>query len=202
MAPPVRRHTDDATVILRSRTDPPAFAELYDRHAAALHAYLHRRLGPSTADDLVAETFIVAFARRHAYDLERLDARPWLYGIASRLISRHRRSEGRMLRAFARTGVDPVADAAHGAERTLDRVHAHGHGPALAGALAALKPPDREVLLLIAWAELSYEEVAAALEIPVGTVRSRLNRARRQLREALPHLDPTFTEQETTDDHH
>jgi RNA polymerase sigma-70 factor (ECF subfamily) len=94
-----------------------------------------------------------------------------------------------MLQAFARTGADPVADS-YG-DRIDSRVSASAAGPHLAAALAALAARDRDVLLLIAWADLSYDQVASALEIPVGTVRSRLNRARRKVREALGGQDPT-----------
>jgi RNA polymerase sigma-70 factor (ECF subfamily) len=99
-----------------------------------------------------------------------------------------------MLRAFARTGVDPVADGP--ADRVDSRVCAAAVQRDLAAALAGLPAGDRDVLLLIAWADLSYEETAAALGIPVGTVRSRLHRARRKVREALGGQDPTSSNQE------
>jgi DNA-directed RNA polymerase specialized sigma24 family protein len=99
---------DDAELIERSWHDPEAFAGLYDRHAARLHRYVARRLGDGHADDIVADTFLDAFRRRHRYDLTVSDARPWLYGIAANLIGKHGRAEVRMLRAYARTGADPV----------------------------------------------------------------------------------------------
>jgi hypothetical protein len=99
---------DDAALIERSQRDPEAFAGLYDRHAALLHRYVARRLGDVAADDVVADTFHDAFRRRDKYDLTAADARPWLYGIATNLIGKHSRSEARMLRAYARTGTDPV----------------------------------------------------------------------------------------------
>src|SRR4029077_13125696 len=101
---------DDAALIERSWQEPEAFAALYDRHAAPIHRFVGRRLGDQMADDVVAETFLAAFRRRKRYDLCRVDARPWLYGIAANLIGKHRRAEVRMLRAFPRTGADPVAD--------------------------------------------------------------------------------------------
>jgi len=180
--------TDDAAVIRRSIAEPHLFTLVYERHAAALHRYAARRIGPDAADDVVAETFLAAFRRRNRYDLSRPAAGPWLYGIASNLIARHRRAEVRMYRAYARTGVDPLPGSVPQAdvEAEVDaRVDAAGHRPALAGALARLAARDRDVLLLIAWGELSYNEVAQALGIPVGTVRSRLNRARRQVQAAL-----------------
>jgi RNA polymerase sigma factor (sigma-70 family) len=194
MTAPPDETLDDAAVISQSRHEPEAFAVLYDRHAAAIHRYVTRRLGPAVADDLVAECFLAAFWRRHTYDVSRPDARPWLYGIAANAIGKHRRAEVRLLRALARTGTDPVAEG-H-ADWVDSRVTAVAMQRPLAAALAALPPGDREVLLLIAWADLSYEEVAQALEIPVGTVRSRLNRARRKTREALAGHDPTQQREE------
>ena len=194
MTAPTRQRADDATLIEQSWHEPDAFAELYDRHAAHIHRYVTRRLGDDVSDDVVAETFLAAFQRRRRYDLSRPDARPWLYGIAANLIGKHRRAEMRMLRAFARTGADPVAETY--ADQVDARVSAAAAQRELAAALAGLSAGDREVLLLIAWADLSYEEAAAALGIPVGTVRSRLHRARRTVREALGGQDPTVTSEE------
>lgn len=193
-APAAPAAADDATLIARSTREPEAFALLYDRHAAGLHRYVTRRLGTDLADDVVGETFLVAFRRRERYDMSRPEARPWLYGIAANLISRHHRSEQRAYRAWARTGADPVAHSfAPDTEAVEGRVTAQASGPALAAALRSLSQGDRHVLLLIAWADLSYEEVATALGIPLGTVRSRLNRARRKMRAALPGIDPQLT---------
>jgi RNA polymerase sigma-70 factor (ECF subfamily) len=172
----------DAQLIAASVADATVFAAVFDRHFARVHRYLARRVGPTLADDLTAETFITAFRARDRFDPEALDARPWLFGIAANLLRRHWRAERRQLRAYARTGVDPCGDPLADAERRVDAVSA---GPALAGALASLPRADREALLLYAWAELSYEEIASALGIPVGTVRSRLSRARRRMAAAL-----------------
>lgn len=150
--------------------------------------YLARRAGSDVGSELASEVFVTAFARRSRYDLARSDATPWLYGIAANLLHRRRRSEARQLRAYARMGVDPawVADPADRPDPAL---------AAALGALGALKPADRETLLLLAWADLDYEQIAEALAIPVGTVRSRLNRARRRLREALAD-DPILRPEE------
>jgi RNA polymerase sigma-70 factor (ECF subfamily) len=172
----------DAEIIRASQADPRLFAAIFDRHFDAIYRYLRRRVGESLADDLAAETFTTAFAVRGKYDLRREDARPWLYGIASNLLRHHYRREERQLRAYARTGVDPVqADL----DEVLDRVDAATAGPRLARALASLDRRDRDVLLLYAWADLSYQDIADALGIPPGTVRSRLHRARRIVRELL-----------------
>lgn len=178
---------DDATVVLQSLKQPELFAELYTRHAADIHRYAARRLGDAAADDITADTFLAAFRTRSRYDLSRENARPWLYGIAANLIGKHRRSEVRALKALARTGHDPVAES--WSDRADARVTAKAaYGP-VARALAGLSSGDRHALLLVAWADLSYQEVADALSIPVGTVRSRLNRARKKMRAALGDTD-------------
>jgi RNA polymerase sigma-70 factor (ECF subfamily) len=174
---------DDAAVIEASRAEPDRFASLFDRHAPYIHRYLARRVGTQAADDLVAETFLVAFRKRTGYDPRFPDARPWLYGIATNLIARHRREEARQLRLRQATGPDPVQH--DHAERAALDVTAQSVRFLLASPLAKLARPDRDVLLLIAWEQLTYDEVARALDIPVGTVRSRLHRARTKIREAL-----------------
>jgi RNA polymerase sigma factor (sigma-70 family) len=180
----------DAAIIERSAGDPEAFAILYDRHAAALHRYVARRLGEGVADDIVADTFLSAFRKRDRFDPSASsDARPWLYGIAANLIGKHTRSEVRMLRAYARTGADPVLTREATFDDALSRAGFAAAQRDLAQVLATLAKGDREVLLLIAWADLTYAEVAAALGIPVGTVRSRLNRARTRVRAALGGID-------------
>ncbi|MGX5186506.1 RNA polymerase sigma factor [Streptomyces avermitilis] len=184
--PSTARVDDDAEVVAQSLEQPELFARLYDRYAPDIHRYAARRLGDGAADDITADTFLTAFRIRSRYDLTRTNARPWLYGIAGNLIGKQRRAEVRALKALARTGHDPVA--ASWVEDTESRIAAQGP---LAGALAALSAGDRHVLLLVAWADLTYQEVAQALDIPVGTVRSRLNRARRKVRTALG-ADPAF----------
>ncbi|GAA3418232.1 RNA polymerase sigma factor [Streptosporangium vulgare] len=173
----------DATLIGESLTAPDRFAGLFDRHADEIHRYVARRLDDvTTADDVTAETFLVAFRKRARYDLGRADARPWLYGIASNLISGHRRSETRRLKALARQAPERAAEFE---DRSAERVTADRLRPALAAALAGLGSAERDLLLLVAWADLSYEEAAQALGIPIGTVRSRLSRTRTKIRRSL-----------------
>ncbi|MEV6425550.1 RNA polymerase sigma factor [Streptomyces sp. NPDC051662] len=178
--------------------EPEIFSELFDRHAAELHRYVLRRLGDGLADDIVGETFLIAFRQRHRYDTEQRHARPWLYGIAANLIGKHRRTELRAYRALARTGVDPVTES-H-ADAVEGQVVAEGMRGSLATALRKLNEGDRHVLLLIAWADFSYQEVATALGIPLGTVRSRLNRARKKMRVALGGINPTLTSESEEND--
>jgi RNA polymerase sigma-70 factor (ECF subfamily) len=187
----IARERVNAEVIARSLREPEAFAEIFDRHAADLYRYIRRRLGDGVSDDVLAETFTVAFARRRRYDLARPDARPWLYGIATRLISGHRRTESRRLSALSRTpvpdGSEPMAD------RVAEELTARAARPELHAALAALPARQRDVVLLLAWAELDYQEIAEALHVPVGTVRSRLHRARVALRRGRSPSDSAGT---------
>lgn len=173
----------DSELIARSRADPAAFAMIFDRHHGELYRYLRRRVGPSLAADIAAETFLTAFARRASYIPAGDSARPWLFGITHNLLRNHARSERRQWLAYARHG------AFHADQGALEEfTEAERRADACAGAaqmsriLAHLQPRDRDVLLLFAWAGMSYEDIASALQIPVGTVRSRLNRARQQFR--------------------
>jgi RNA polymerase sigma factor (sigma-70 family) len=161
------------------------FARLFDAYAPQLHRYLARRVGAGVADDLVSETFLVALDQRRRYDPRAAAVRPWLYGIATNLAHRHVRTEVRALRATARAGGrDGVPDAGHDS-RVAERVDAGVLASRLAPAIAELSVADRDVLLLVSWAGLSITEVADALGIPAGTVRSRLHRVRRTLRTSL-----------------
>lgn len=181
----------DAASIAASLDSPSAFAPVFERHHATVHRHLARRLGTDLADELAAEAFAVAFAKRGRYDPSFEDARPWLFGIATRLARRHWRREERELRAYTRTGVDPTAPSHD--ERASARVASAGAGPALAAALAGLSRDERDVLLLHAWEELGHAEIAAALSISLGTVKSRLHRARHRVRQSLAEageLDP------------
>jgi RNA polymerase sigma-70 factor (ECF subfamily) len=186
---------DDAAILQLSRREPEQFAILFRRHAPCIQRYVVRRLGPDDADDVVAETFLLAFRQRAGYDPTRGDARPWLYGIATNLIGRHRRAEIRQYRAFARTGADPVTEPF--TDQVDARVSADAASGRLADALARLPAAHRDALLLVAWGDLSYEEAASALGVPVGTVRSRLSRARSRLRRALGSADLSDEYEET-----
>jgi RNA polymerase sigma factor (sigma-70 family) len=172
----------DAEVIGRSLGEPEAFGLIYDRHAATLLRFLGRRVGARVAEGLVGELFRIAFERRKTFDASRATALPWLYGIGSNLLLKHRRDEARRLRAGARMAAGLEAADARARARALD---ARVLFPRVADAIEALPDGEREALLLFAWEELSYQGVAEALELPIGTVRSRLNRARARLRELL-----------------
>ena len=171
----------DAEVIGRSLGQPEAFGLIYDRHAATVLRFLGRRVGAGGAEGLVGELFRIAFEQRKTFDGSRASALPWLYGIGSNLLLKHRRGEARRLRASARMAAEEATDRRASA-RALD---ARVLFPRVADAIEALPDGEREALLLFAWEDLSYQSVAEALELPIGTVRSRLNRARAHLRELL-----------------
>src|SRR5215468_4405717 len=178
----------DAAVIEQSWAEPERFEVIFRRYFRQIHQYLAARVGGRTADDLAAEVFTIAFAQRQRYDLARECARPWLYGIATNLAGTYRRQEQRRYRALARADAQAVAPSDE--DLVAERVSAVAAGPALAAALAGLGSGDRDVLLLVAIAGLDNQEVALSLGIPYGTVRSRLSRARAQLREALGSTNP------------
>jgi RNA polymerase sigma-70 factor (ECF subfamily) len=170
----------DGDCLARSLSEPKAFEPIFDRHFRAVHRYLHRRAGRDLADELAAETFALAFERR-ASCRGTGSALPWLYGIATNLLRRRRRAERRQLRAYARSGVDRWGVYEDEATARFDAPV----GARLACALAAMRPRERDALLLYALADLSYEEIAVALDVPVGTVRTWLHRAREVARREL-----------------
>lgn len=186
-----REAPTDARIIERSWDDPHAFAEIFDRHHEGIYRFVWTRAGADRADDLAAEVFRIAFEKRHDYDLDYRSAKPWLFGIASRLTKQtHRESAKRdhareraALRARPTGGADP--------QEHLDRRPSSG-SPA-ADAVERLPERDREPLVLYAWGDLTYEEIAESLDIPVGTVRSRIHRARQQVRQELEETAPETT---------
>ncbi len=171
----------DSDIIRRSIETPSAFAELFERHARVIGAFAARRVGYDAAEDILSETFLVAFRRRRDYDATWESAKPWLLGIASRLIRKHRGREAAQWRAFeaAAGGAETATDS--GIDAVGSRTDAAADLRALAPRIAALAARDRDTLLLYAWGELTYGQIAVAQGIPVGTVRSRLNRVRRKL---------------------
>jgi RNA polymerase sigma factor (sigma-70 family) len=177
----------DAEHIRASWDDPRHFTALFERHAVPVHRFLARRAEPASVDDLLSETFVAAFRTRRNYDLTYEDARPWLFGIAVNVVRHHHRSEARrtamvgrvVQRATREQTVPDTADDALGRVEFEDRVEG------MAPALRAVDPKYLDVLLLLTGPQLTYAQIARALGIPVGTVRSRLSRGRAQLRELL-----------------
>jgi RNA polymerase sigma-70 factor (ECF subfamily) len=174
----------DADVIVCSFESPAVFGELFDRHATTMFRYFVRRVGPDEADALLGELFRIAFEKRAVFDPTRAEARPWLYGIANNLLARHRQREARRLDATARLVNMPITttDVSSEVDARLDAAQLWG---GVATAIAALPRGERDALLLFAWEGMPYEQIATALDVPVGTVRSRLNRARARLRELV-----------------
>jgi RNA polymerase sigma-70 factor, ECF subfamily len=161
-----------------------SLTSLYEQHSRALFGYCARRVGPDAAEDIVAATFLVAYERRSRFDPDRAGALPWLYGIATNLLRRHRRDELRAYRALSRTGVDPLTGDGD-AQRATERADGAAQARRIAGVLLALPARQRDVLLLFAVGQLEYAEIAQALHIPLGSVQSALHRARTKLRAAL-----------------
>jgi RNA polymerase sigma factor (sigma-70 family) len=182
----------DGRSIAASLERPDAFEAVFERHFDIVWRYACRRAGAQVADDVASQTFVVAFDKRRRFRDGVCDARPWLLGIATNLLRRHRRSELARLRAQAAAPVerDP------GIEGAIERADAAEFAPLAAEALAAMSRRDREILALLAWADLTYEEIAEALNVPVGTVRSRAHRARARIRELLDAAGATPDEGE------
>jgi RNA polymerase sigma-70 factor (ECF subfamily) len=175
-----RKLSEDGGAIARSLLDAEAFTDVFDRHFVAVYRYIARRAGRDVAEDLASQTFTLAFAHRGQYRDDLGTARPWLFAIATNLLRAGHRGDERRLAVVERLRNEVVASssglALGAAARSLELEDE------LSEALAELPPDQREALLLHVWGEMSYTEVASALEIPIGTVRSRISRACAALR--------------------
>jgi RNA polymerase sigma factor (sigma-70 family) len=183
---------DDAVLWSRARNgDADAFGLLFERHARAIYNYCFRRVASwVVAEDLVSIVFLEAW-RRRSKPLPGKEL-PWLYGIATNVVRNRRRDERRHAAALRRV---PPPEPAAGFEDDSDaRVDDEELMARALELLARLPRREQEVFALCAWSELSYEDAAAALGVPIGTVRSRLSRARARLRE----LDSPSGHEETT----
>jgi RNA polymerase sigma-70 factor (ECF subfamily) len=174
----------DSEVVRASLEDAERFETIFDRYHILIWGYLARLGGRAHADELAAEVFLVAFRKRATFDPARGDVRGWLYGIASNISRTRLRSEARRRRAFAKAAGERV-DSVSPVEATTDALAQRTRLRLVLEALGRLSSRDREVIVLFAWEELSYEQIADALGIEVGTVRSRLSRARTRLRELV-----------------
>ncbi|MDW6062349.1 RNA polymerase sigma factor [Streptomyces sp. FXJ1.4098] len=181
------QHTDDTDgeLLRRSQRDPTAFEPLVARHSAALHGYLVRR-APGAADDLLSELWLRAYASRDGFDAARGTARAWLFGVARNVLAAHwRRLETEAPPGSARFAEGIASDPWQAVDQRLD---AAAVAPVLRHALTKLPAVERELLLLIAWEQLTPTEAASVIGVPPGTARSRLHRARTRLRERLGAL--------------
>jgi RNA polymerase sigma factor (sigma-70 family) len=164
--------TSDLDLVRQSVDEPTAFAELYHRHGCRVLRYVARRVGAIDGEDIAAEVFVRAFGARSSCRGEHGSALPWLLGVANHVIADHRRVESRRLKTLERLVEVTPRGIAHGDA---------GLAPELVRAVRRLPGADRDALLLVVWGELSYEEAATALDVPIGTVRSRIARARKRL---------------------
>jgi RNA polymerase sigma-70 factor (ECF subfamily) len=175
----------DAEIIVASLSDPERFGEIFERHYPSIYRFLVRRAGREAGSRLASEVFVRAFEGRHRYQTDRVSARPWLYGIAANLARMAARTHQRANRAYLRVAADLPYVGVLLFDRADDRVDAEMLVATLHKTLNRLRPADRETLLLYALGELTYQETADTLGVPVGTVRSRLSRARTRIRELI-----------------
>lgn len=181
----VSQGVSDAKLIERSLTDPRSFELIFDRHFDAVHRFAGGRIGPQDAADVTAETFARAFDRRQRFLLDRPSALPWLFGIAINVCRERARRTSR-----GRTATGRLASASElhteGFETAvLERIDAERLRPDLIAALRSLSDDEYALLMLASESDLTYGQMAATLSIPVGTVRSRLSRARARVRLSL-----------------
>lgn len=169
--------------------DSDAFGDLYGRHSKAIYNYLFRRTGDwSEAEDLVASVFLEAYRRRDTARVAEGMIVPWLVGIATNLANNRARSRWRSRRLLERVRSEVVAPH----ETGFARYEAQEQMRALLLRLRSLPREQQDVVALCLWSGFSYEDAATALSVPVGTVRSRLSRARTALAKTEPFSQLDF----------
>lgn len=172
----------DAEILRLSLSEPIRFEVIYERHLASVYRYIRRRVGDDVAEDLTAEVFVRAFRDRSRFNAQYLTCLPWVFGIANNLVGDQRRVANQRLRTLERL----ASEAARKNSMASDEVYfGTTVSPEIYRAVRKLAAGDRDALLLVAWGELSYDETAQALGIPVGTVRSRIARARKKLQKTI-----------------
>jgi len=184
------KEISDADLLLESIGNPERFELIFERPYHVVRRYAQRRAGLEAGEDLAAQTFVTAFTGRAAFDGRSDSARPWLFGIANNLVRHHLRSERARWAAWTRV----PAEVLEAGEMDPDRLDAMRAAPAIERAIGSLRESDREAFLLYALGQLSYGEVADAMDVPIGTVRSRIFRVRRILRELLDEQRATTGE--------
>lgn len=175
----------DARIITDSLSAPGRFAEIFERHYETVFRYAAVRVGAEYGEEVAAEVFLRAFTSRHRFRSDAPSARPWLLGIATNVLRNHFRKTARGRRATAAASGREAAVQVVWFADADSRVDAAATTTRLTAALREMRSVDREVLLLYALADLTYQEVAEALRIPIGTVRSRLARARVTLKNSI-----------------
>jgi RNA polymerase sigma-70 factor (ECF subfamily) len=170
--------------VLASGVHPHRFEVVFEEYHRTIHEYLARAVGRDHADECAGDVFVAAFAGRSRYDPALGSVRAWLFGIATNIRRTRARSRARGVRAWGRLG--PERDAHEGGFEVVEEGLDYGRRLAwVTEFLRAMSGTDRDVLVLYAWGELTYPEIAQVLGVEVGTVRSRLARARARLRELL-----------------
>lgn len=172
----------DGVTMAASVHDRSRFVVIHDQYAEDIYAYCARRVGHQVAEDLVADVFLTAFKNRAQFNPEEKNARPWLYGIAANLLLKHHRAQTRQLTAYRKASQLAATSTEEDIEQVERHLDAARSVALITEFLTALPTDDKEALLLYAWAGLSYPEIARALDIPLGTVRSRIHRARKTLK--------------------
>lgn len=175
----------DEDVIEQARAEPDCFGLLFDRHFDSIARFCIRRIGPVQGEELAGDVFCWAFENLEAFDPTHGSVRSWLYRIANNFVRNAQRRAGRRAVAYVRWSTreaPPESDPASGIAAALD---ATDDLCVVTAVLDLESPEDVETLLLFAWEELSYAEIADVLSIPIGTVSSRINRIRRHLHDAL-----------------
>jgi RNA polymerase sigma factor (sigma-70 family) len=178
----------DAELIRHSLEDPEEFREVFERHYESVRRFAQRVVGRDAGEEIAAQTFLIAFQRRFTYDFGYRSARSWLFGIAYNVARHHLRAERSQHDLLARVpsereATDPIET------ETLDAARL---APILRDALSKLREEQRSPFVLVALGELTYRETADVLAIPVGSVRSRIHRARATLRELLIDVRETL----------
>lgn len=180
---------DDRKAVVASCREPGRFAVVFEHHHRAIWQYLARTTSSEVADELAGDVFVAAFAQRQRYDPQKGSVRAWLYGIATNLVRTQLRSNARRTRAYARAAAQ-LSDCCSVLDRADDAIAGSQELRRVSAALPMLSPQHREILVLSVWEQLSYEEIAVALDIALGTVRSRLARARAELRKLAAYEMP------------
>lgn len=185
-------------MISASLGGPSEFGVIFARHHIAVLRFAARRIGVQEAQDIASEVFIRAFRVRHRYDASRSNCLPWLYGMAGNVIGDRLRKIRRSQRVYLVADPESATTGPH--EDADDRVVANSVAVRLNDALRQLSRRDRDTLLLYALEGLTYAEIGRVLDVPSGTVGSRIARARSQISELIPDLEQRTNPMVQTED--
>jgi RNA polymerase sigma-70 factor (ECF subfamily) len=190
----VNEHSTDCEIILASRRRPEMFEVIFERHYQSVYRFAAGRAGIDEAGDIASDTFVRAFDRRDRFRPDRESALPWLFGIAANVARERRRKSARRMNMVRRSVTLIAGEDARFENEAADRIDALSYRPELATALASLTDDEYQVLMLLALADFSYPDIAEHLDIPIGTVRSRIHRARRKMRELMEAQRPIWSD--------